>query len=367
MTLELATPNPKVSVIVPVYNALPFLTRCLDDISTQTLQDIEIICVDDGSTDGSRSVLDNYAQKDTRFKILTQNHQFAGTARNRGIDESCGDYLMFLDADDLFEPQLIRRLYTACEADDSQMAVCRSDIFDTTSGKFYRNNAISRALYPKHNSFIPPEYADLLFQFVTPTPWAKLFRRDLIMDSGLRFEARRKVNDLYFVFCTAAIARSISFVDDVLVHLRRGHAGNLQSQHERDPFDFAGALLSVRQELIKRRVFHTFERSYVNSAVLESSYVMQALRNRSAYDIVISRLQGELLEAFGVLDREPQYFHSFMEYGALQWLLSPQARSSHHSTAQMTLFMIRSGLRQFGIFETIRTICLYILKKSVQK
>lgn len=358
--------HPKISVIMPVYNAMPYLKKSVDDVLGQSMREIELICVDDGSTDDSLAVLRAYEARDTRVRVLTQKNLFAGVARNLGIEHATGDYFMFLDADDLFEPTLIEQLYTACERSDAQMALCRSDIYDMENDRFIRNNPLPRALFPKPEVFSPCDYSDYLFQFVTPVPWAKIFRRDLIMEAGIRFEARRKTNDLYFAFCNSAIAESIVFVDQKLVHLRRGQIGNLQSQHSKDSYDFAGALLAVKNELVSRGIFEQFERSFVNAAVLESNFVCNALQGGEAYTRVVTRVREELLESFGVLGHEPRYFHSFLEYGALQWLLGPATDNVGQSFSRRMMYYFKTGVKVFGLPASIKTAVQYIQKKWIE-
>ena len=94
----------KVSVIIPVYNVEPYLKQCMDSVVGQTLKDIEIICVDDGSTDGSLDILKEYATEDSRIQIIEQKNAGAGAARNNGMRHATGKYLSFLDSDDFFEP-----------------------------------------------------------------------------------------------------------------------------------------------------------------------------------------------------------------------------------------------------------------------
>ena len=98
---------PKISVIIPVYNAEKYLRVCLDSVVNQTLEDIEIICVNDGSTDKSSNILKEYAEKDGRIIILTQKNQGAAIARNKGISVAKGEYLSLLDCDDFFELDML--------------------------------------------------------------------------------------------------------------------------------------------------------------------------------------------------------------------------------------------------------------------
>ncbi len=105
----------KVSVIVPVYNAQQYLKDTLDTIIGQSLKSIEIICVDDGSSDESLSILKDYQNKDSRLIVLTQQNQYAGVARNNGLNIARGKYVVFWDADDLFEKNALECMYKKCE------------------------------------------------------------------------------------------------------------------------------------------------------------------------------------------------------------------------------------------------------------
>ena len=109
----------KVSVIIPVYNVEPYLKQCMDSVVGQTLKDIEIICVDDGSTDNSLDILREYAAEDSRIQIIEQKNAGAGAARNNGMRYATGKYLSFLDSDDFFEPRMLEKAYDLAEKDQA--------------------------------------------------------------------------------------------------------------------------------------------------------------------------------------------------------------------------------------------------------
>lgn len=120
----------KVSVIVPVYNVENYLEYCLSGLLNQTLQDIEIICVNDGSTDNSINILQRYQQTDNRIKIITQSNSGQGTARNNAIDIANGEYIGFVDPDDYVSPQMFETLYNQAKAYNA----------DLVEESFYINN-----------------------------------------------------------------------------------------------------------------------------------------------------------------------------------------------------------------------------------
>ena len=105
--------NPKVSVIVPVHNTERYLRQCLDSLVRQTLREIEIICIDDGSSDGSLAILMDYAALDSRVRVIEQEGAGAGAARNVGLDVALGEYVIFLDSDDFFELCMLEEAYVS--------------------------------------------------------------------------------------------------------------------------------------------------------------------------------------------------------------------------------------------------------------
>ena len=145
-----------ISIIIPVYNVEKYLRECLDSLLNQTFQDFEIICVDDGSTDKSLEILQEYKRKDDRFVILQQRHSGAGSARNNGIRLAEGKYIQFLDADDYFEPTLLEEMYNHAEKFDADLTVCSSRKVDdegniTESGN--PNSPINIDLTPMEKLF----------------------------------------------------------------------------------------------------------------------------------------------------------------------------------------------------------------------
>ena len=116
--------QPEVSVIVPVYNAGKFLEYTLNAVKKQTLTNIEIICVNDGSTDNSADILQAFSKRDKRFKIFSQPNQGGSAARNRGLEEASGKYIAFLDNDDIYHPRYLEILLANLQKTDSDISCC---------------------------------------------------------------------------------------------------------------------------------------------------------------------------------------------------------------------------------------------------
>ena len=185
----------KISVIIPVYNVEKYLNECLESIINQTFKDIEIICVDDGSTDGSSDILNKYSMKDERFKIITQKNLGISVARNKGIESATGDYIAFIDSDDyLLNMDYFEKLYSACKKYNADIAV---------ASIIRGNEKKSGYIYKVEQEKIATDYEKKLKICNIPESnfvWNKLYRRSKLLDSRIRFPEGYLYEDV-FVTC----------------------------------------------------------------------------------------------------------------------------------------------------------------------
>jgi glycosyltransferase involved in cell wall biosynthesis len=223
--------NTKVSVIIPVYNAARYLNTSLEQIVNQTLKEIEIICVDDGSTDNSLEIIKNFAKKDERITIISQNNINAGAARNRGLAVAKGEYLSFLDADDMFEPDMLELAYITAKKNTAEIVVYRSNRYNELTGAYEDASwTVNEKLFPNKDIFSNMEVDDL-FNAFAGWAWDKLYNRAFININGLYFQEQKWINDRFFVTCAFALAERICFVDTVLVTKRINNAGALTTDY----------------------------------------------------------------------------------------------------------------------------------------
>ena len=242
---------PLVSVIVPVYNSEKYLRQCLDSIVNQTLKDIEIICVDDGSTDGSAAILNEYAIRDKRIKVLYRQNLSAGQARNTGMDVATGEYLSFLDSDDFFEPDMLEKLYLAAKSKNADMSMCNARKYDDTRHRFLPLEAFPA----KTPDVITATDKNINFyDFIIPAAWNKLFRRTFVTDYNLRFQDIKFCNDIGFSFCAAAAAQKIAIVREALINYRFRHAGTLSCQRGRKDINILSAYLYIKEFLCRNHL-----------------------------------------------------------------------------------------------------------------
>lgn len=187
-----AVENVKVSVVVPVYNAEKTLERCLDSIRRQTLKDIEIICVNDGSTDKSGEILKKYAAHDKRFKVITQKNAYVGAARNRGMKEAKGEFIGFVDNDDTLSSDFYEKLYLATLAQKTDAAIAGSICrVKNQLGK----NSCERGYAKGGKTITAQDYVYGFYGYV----WNKIYRRDFLERNKIYFSSYRTVfEDYYF-------------------------------------------------------------------------------------------------------------------------------------------------------------------------
>lgn len=175
---------PKVSVIVPVYNTEKYLAQCLDSILAQTLQEMEVICVDDGSTDGSGRILDGYAGKDARVKVIHRANGGYGAAMNAGLGMATGDYIGIVESDDCIEAEMYGELYKAAAEDDLDLV--KSDAYYWIDEIGYRKRVFRRQLASCYDRVLGDMDRNIFFDFFMNI-WTGIYKRDFLEKYGIRF------------------------------------------------------------------------------------------------------------------------------------------------------------------------------------
>ena len=212
---------PKVSVILPVYNVEKYIREALDSVVNQTLRDIEIICVDDCSTDNSYEILQEYAQKDSRFVVLKQEvNQGPGVARNRGLDVATGDYIMFLDPDDWYELDACESAYNQIVKNNNDFAYFNFSFFIEKEDRFYLDRARLK-LFEKDIDNPHIRFSALDYQF-----WGfgeciyKIYKNSFLKQNFIKFGVERFCEDLFFYVHSVVCANDVSILNKSLYNYR---------------------------------------------------------------------------------------------------------------------------------------------------
>ncbi len=283
--------NPKVSIIIPVYNTPENLLRdCLNSAKNQTLKDIEIICVDDGSTDGSGKILDEYAKSDPRFVVVHQENKGLSGARNRGMEIAKGEYIKFLDSDDMIDDVTAEKSYNVAKEYDAD--ITRYSVKDCERAK----NSWARFLYAEKFEFINDtshNFRKLFTKHGFFAAWGALFKDKFLKDNSIKFfqTIRFGHEDVMFNFLCYFHATKVIFMPDRLYTYRF----NNQSLITRP--DFGDALRNSATEGIKYLYSHFKDLGYLNNLDMKIDFLNLILKHHE----------------FAVVRDKPSFQKSFIE------------------------------------------------------
>lgn len=257
----------KVSVIIPVYNTELYLIQCLDSLVNQTLKEIEIICIDDGSTDNSLQILQNYMSKDKRLIVKKQKNMGPGMARNEGIRKAQGKYIIFLDSDDWFEPNFLEEMVKRAEETNADIVICKADEFDTNTQRRFSGEWMLKKRFLPGTLFSPFTISDHIFQFTYGMAWDKLYRTDYILKSKIEFPALANSEDLVFVFPSLLCAERIAVYPQTFIHHRINRNSSVSNSREKNPDAPYQAFQMVKNILEEKNLTPKFKRSFLNWAM----------------------------------------------------------------------------------------------------
>lgn len=188
---------PKISVIVPIYNVEKYLDRCMQSLLNQTLKDIEIIMVDDGSPDNCPKMCDEYARRDSRIKVIHKNNEGLGYARNSGLDIATGEYIAFVDSDDFVDKTIYQELYNCALTNCSDIVYCSYYLYDENKIKKikYPRKIIRINGYKQCNDFlenlISADYFNKNDIHISCSVWKAIYKRNIIESNHIRFCSER--------------------------------------------------------------------------------------------------------------------------------------------------------------------------------
>lgn len=210
--------RPKVSVTIPVYNTSKYLKKCLDSLSNQTLEDIEFIIVNDGSTDESAKICKEYVDKDSRFKYFYQENGGLASARQTGLNKSSGDYIIVCDSDDWVEPEIYQRLYYKAVETEADIVTC-CYISEYGDG----NSILNKKLYKEKDGIV--DNLDLLLNGAGSS-WVKLIRRSLFDISNTNYVPGVNLSeDSLILYKLFRLNPKVIQLPDCLYHYRREFRG----------------------------------------------------------------------------------------------------------------------------------------------
>lgn len=302
--------NSEISVIVPVYNVATYLRRCLDSLLRQTFRALEVICVDDGSSDASAEILSEYAARDARVRVITRKNGGLSAARNTGLEAVSAPYVMFCDSDDWVEPSWCEELHGELLRTGADFVVSRASIDGTVTRRRRRSLEGSHEL-TRHG--VLDSSPDLRPE-INPAVWVKIFRRELIERHHLRFAEGLLYEDCLFSMQYLTVSSRVAFLDRKLYHYFQrpdsilNHTVKADARHLLDRERLA---LLAREFLLKsglwplwRAQWFEIFRSAVDNCLCDGGSVPAAV-----YDMVPREVLGEPRE--GLPARVARWLEAF--------------------------------------------------------
>lgn len=239
-----------VSIIIPIYNAEKYLEKCLLSVQEQTYKDIEVLCIDDGSTDRSKDIIRNFQVKDKRFIYIRKEHSNGGEARNMGLVAAKGEFLLFVDSDDFLDANTIYNAMIYAMATNADITVFQYKLFYS---KLNRSSAKTYGIHTKRRKpFNLFEMGSDKFTFTNIAVWNKLYKKEFIVRNNIEFKSYPAINDVYFSWSSLMCAKKITLCRCMGTYYRVNTGCSVSDNLVRTSEYFVNAFMEVNN-LIKEK------------------------------------------------------------------------------------------------------------------
>lgn len=263
-----------ISIIVPVYNVEAYLSQCLDSLINQTYQDLEIVCVNDGSIDGSLEILQQYAARDKRIKLVTRENRGISASRNEALENASGEYVLFVDSDDWIDEQTCEKALYAIQANDYDLVLWSyiREFNDKSLPNYLFTHTVTwdnglslcrRIVGPVDEELSTPQKLDSY-----GTVWGKLYKRELIeQNTAIRFVDTSKIGtceDVLFNIEYSLRTKESSYIPELLYHYRKLDTSFTSKYRESLPTQWRSLYDEIRDVLVKNNAYVFCEKAYMN-------------------------------------------------------------------------------------------------------
>lgn len=294
--------RPKASVVIPCYNAEQYLPAALDSALAQTMEDLEVVCVDNNSTDGTAQILQRYAERDERVRVLSESEAGEGPARDAGLKAARGEWLYFLDADDLMCPSLLERAIARAEEASADMVVFRTISLNavTHEEKLVDYSWRTDWLAEGQTTFSPREQPDRVFSSFQNWVHNKLFRGAFVREHNLGFQHVHRSADILFTCHALSLAQTVALLDEPLHKYRINNPSSAMATSDSYPLDFAEGFLALREALEADETWGLFRTSFENWAIESIVANLRTTRSLQGYETILGWLRKGGLDRLGV-------------------------------------------------------------------
>lgn len=257
---------PDVSVVMPVYNAELYFSKTIDFVLNQSLKNIEIIIVDDNSSDNTYRVICHYASADNRIKVIKNDKNIgAGASRNKGLKIATGDYIIFLDDDDFIENDMLNKLLNTASNEKTDVVICSSQFSNWHTKKITHTPwTIRDDLLPNIPVFSGSDIEYDIFNAFVWWPWDKFYSRFFLITNNLSFQEIRSSNDLCFTASSVLLAKRIKILPEVLIQHSVSRENSLENTRDISWSCAIDALSELKTFLEKEHLYSRREKDFKN-------------------------------------------------------------------------------------------------------
>ena len=284
----------KVSIVIPVYNTGKYLTECLETLCDQTLKELQIICVDDGSTDDSVDIIKDLINKDDRIELYfhTSTGRGAGGARNYGLQFAKGEYLLILDSDDYFELDLAEKTYSIAKENDADVVLFDTTYLDENRMHLRNYNTLNKNALPNIDIFNCSDCPDSFFQITPGMAWSKLWRNEFIQSNNIIFqEDIPMADDILFTYSAMSLADRIVVLPERLINYRYTRPGNQSSNKDKAVLSSIEYAYALKQFLKANNRYDILKNSFIKTTIERSFSHLKTFNTRESFDTLYIALK----------------------------------------------------------------------------
>lgn len=367
---------PQISIVLPVYNMEHYLKATIESILSQSYTDFELICIDDGSTDGSMKLLNEYAARDSRISVYSQHNAGPGAARNNGLNKASGKYVMMLDADDVYHSDMLELLHDKAAHLNADVVACKSSRFDNeTETKLDSWWMLNEAQIPEAEPFNCRNMPDYIFTAFMGWPWDKMFNRAFIERHGLRYPELSNSEDLYFVFLALAKAERIGVVEKELIDHRDNRKNSVSGSRARDPLAFYTSTCLLKKALKKEpELYQKLSWGFLNWAFGYMVWNIETMDDPKAKTIQLDALSSGMFTELEIEGRSPAFFsldpnayNRYLDLLQTNDQTKPSEENSFGNRILAKLIHLLQRLYAEGPSSTARAYCSAVREKLTGK
>ncbi|WP_321823052.1 glycosyltransferase [Pyramidobacter piscolens] len=303
--------RPLVTIVMPVFNAQRYLCEAVESALRQSLTSFELLCVDDGSTDDTPNVLREYAARDGRIVVTTQEHAGVGVARNLALDAARGEYVTFLDSDDAFDADYLLKMTDRARSTRADVVVGGTYRWQGGEAATAEPSSLRLNLLPRDLPvFCWRDVPQYIFNFCDGGPGGKLFRRDFIDSLRLRFPALPRAEDIVFVYAALGEASRIIAYDTPGYRRRVNNPRSLEHTKDESPLAFWEATKLWKRNLAASECWPQVKQSFINSTLDRCAYNLRMVGTLDSVFRILRELRTQANELMELDRRDRGYFYN---------------------------------------------------------